>query len=104
MTPSHYPDHEEEGNVTRLTAEEAARRFAATPEVDRAKRTDAQRHADEAFDIAQAELDTATEALGRSIRWAKTGLGIAIPREIADVRATLSEFRKLLADEREGRG
>lgn len=95
MTPSHYPD---EGNVTRLTPEEAARRFEAVPELERRERTEQERHREDARVKALEQAQAAAEALAESIGWAQS-IGVEIPLKVRATETKLSQWVTVLEDE-----
>lgn len=67
------------------------------------RRSEAQKRADATWDEIQDHLDDMAESLAGLIQCVQS-LGVSVPKKVLDIKPTLSEYRKVLLDERARRG
>lgn len=82
------------------SGEQWASGLTVTQEVPR---TAAQKHTDEALDLADDAALGAANAFGESLAWA-TSVGVEIPSRVRGVVTILGQWQKYLEDERKRRG
>jgi hypothetical protein len=79
------------------------RTYGGHPYIEEMHRTDAQKHTDQALDLADDAALGAAETFGESLGWAAS-IGVEIPARVRGVVTILGQWQKHLEDERKRRG
>lgn len=101
MTPSHYPD--DDGNVQVVGATDRRTLDFYIDTRSEERRTDQQKHTDQALDAAEQSVATAIEETEQAIAWLRS-IGAQLPTRLETLPVVLRQLADFTDDERGRRG